>query len=680
MATGGQIWGAAKWDRQKRNTEIWKGDKMEIDASITVLSIYKSKVLEVYEKMLKDFYCDSSPEFYAYEDGLKGMALHLDITNGPDGYPYEYYERSVRWERLLKKYSNILKYDGVVIVEFHSCDADMYEVFAITVPDDYRVFERRFALGCIKRHYTRLGERFLNAYNKKTKRRSDGYISEKRIAKEIEAARKAEEKEREKEKVKAAERDAGEIEFQIDRGNLKKVTGTGDTITIPAEVDTISASAFSSKTKVRKVIIPDTVKKLNTGVFLNCKTLEEVVLPEHLTELSNSLFEGCEALKTVNIPAGVKILGDRCFFNCVSLSKIDLPEGLQRIKSYAFVNCYSLTAIHFPDSVEIIDKESFTCSGLETLELPKSLKRVDGFNFLGNRYRLREIESFTKIEERKGFDPEKQTGIRSVIIPENTEMIWGFNGNELLEQVDLLPGQLTGIGGFAKCIRLEKVILPDTVTKIYYNSFSNCPKLKEIHLPDNLQEIDCYAFNNCKELRLESLPASIKKLGTHIFAGCDQITSLTFEGKFPELPGAGDIMRLKSDGKSKSPKEELAEGTDRIFGDCTPGFTVRSRIGFQTRETYTVESTCYPTEITMSDIAFMALCKCSRFADWKARVKYLMMQNNAKEVFSLMAQMLRDKTVTVDKTVISSTKYILKELGAYADEKDRQFIEKMINA
>ena len=45
-----------------------------------------------------------------------------------------------------------------------------------------------------------------------------------------------------------------------------------------------------------------------------------------------------------------------------------------------------------------------------------------------------------------------------------------------------------------------------------------------------------------------------------------------------------------------------------------------------------------------------------------------------------MAQMLRDKTVTVDKTVISSTKYILNELGAYADEKDRQFIEKMINA
>ena len=454
------------------------------------------------------------------------------------------------------------------------------------------------------------------------------------------------------------------IEFQINKGVLKKVTGTADTISVPEEVHTINAKTFSANCSIRKVIIPDTVKKLSSSVFYNCKDLEEAELPGHLTELPDSLFDGCKKLKTVRIPTGVTVIGSDCFFNCQSLAEIILPDGLKTIKSLAFANCFSLTEIRFPDSLTDIMSDAFCCSGLEKLDLPQSIQSIKGFQYLGNRYWISGSSTQYKIAERPDFDPQKQTGIVSLKIPDSITEVDGFGGNELLEKVEF-PRKMKTVRGFDKCIRLVKVNLPDTVREIGSYCFAGCTSLEEINLPGNLKEIGNCAFRDCKELRLESLPAGIKKLGERVFAGCDRMTSITFEGGFPEFNSSSRI------------KEEQLAGKDVIFEGCAPGFTVKSVVGFQTQENFSIESTCYPTEITLKDLAFMALCKSAKSADWKVRIKNMISAEQAKEVFSLMAKILQAGEIKVDKTVTASANYMVEQYGAYADKEDCRIIQEM---
>lgn len=67
--------------------------------------------------------------------------------------------------------------------------------------------------------------------------------------------------------------------------------------------------------------------------------------------------------------------------------------------------------------------------------------------------------------------------------------------------IDLSNSNLTIIsqGAFAQCSRLEKVILPSTVTSIQSNAFGICHSLNEINIPSGCT-IENGAFNSCSSL------------------------------------------------------------------------------------------------------------------------------------------------------------------------------------
>lgn len=57
------------------------------------------------------------------------------------------------------------------------------------------------------------------------------------------------------------------------------------------------------------------------------------------------------------------------------------------------------------------------------------------------------------------------------------------------------------LGGFGGCIKLERIILPETVTTIGKYSFYDCNKLESINIPRGLTaNIGEYAFYNCKSI------------------------------------------------------------------------------------------------------------------------------------------------------------------------------------
>ncbi len=88
-----------------------------------------------------------------------------------------------------------------------------------------------------------------------------------------------------------------------------------------------------------------------------------------------------------------------------------------------------------------------------------------------------------------------------------------------------LPEGVTVIGdkAFAKCIALEKINIPSTVSSIGFESFMDCKNLQEITLPEGLTELGQGAFGRCASLKTMDIPGSVKLLPAYLLSGCTSL-------------------------------------------------------------------------------------------------------------------------------------------------------------
>ena len=90
---------------------------------------------------------------------------------------------------------------------------------------------------------------------------------------------------------------------------------------------------------------------------------------------------------------------------------------------------------------------------------------------------------------------------------------------------------------------LEKVTLPEGITRIGFSAFHNCEKLKGVVIPSTVKIIDSSAFEGCKSLTEITLPAGLEKLGSHAFSETG-LTSLIVPPSVKEMEN-GVVARCK---------------------------------------------------------------------------------------------------------------------------------------
>ncbi len=107
-----------------------------------------------------------------------------------------------------------------------------------------------------------------------------------------------------------------------------------------------------------------------------------------------------------------------------------------------------------------------------------------------------------------------------------------FNSCKSLKMIEL-PKRLTIIGenAFSDCIGLEKIVVPDNVTKIDDLVFNGCVNLASIELPAGIRKIGKSAFKNCKALTKITIPTSVVSISDAPFRGCDNLKSIRVENK-----------------------------------------------------------------------------------------------------------------------------------------------------
>lgn len=81
--------------------------------------------------------------------------------------------------------------------------------------------------------------------------------------------------------------------------------------------------------------------------------------------------------------------------------------------------------------------------------------------------------------------------------------------------------------GFANCVNLTSVVLPNTLTTIKDNGFLGCTGLTNVVIPDSVTSVGRSAFGNCSNLRNVTIGNGVTVIAGLMFQDCSSLTSVT---------------------------------------------------------------------------------------------------------------------------------------------------------
>ena len=216
------------------------------------------------------------------------------------------------------------------------------------------------------------------------------------------------------------------------------------------------------KSCIKIVEMSDNITTIGYSAFSGCQNLTKITLPDSLISIGNYSFAWCEKLTSINMPSAVLNVGNRAFAHCKNLETITFSKNVKTIGDYVLEGCQSL----------------------KFLKLPSLEDKILGEYFGKANY-----------DNNRTFVPESLTTV----------------------QID--GGTRISSSAFFGCERIEKIILPETITEIGSSTFYYCTALKNINIPNNIKSIGYEAFNSCSSLEEILLPPKLIKINAYAFDG-----------------------------------------------------------------------------------------------------------------------------------------------------------------
>ncbi len=256
----------------------------------------------------------------------------------------------------------------------------------------------------------------------------------------------------------------------------------------------ILPNAFKGITTITSVTMPASLKTISASAFKDCSNLEKVNFADEnqLKYIGDTAFVNCQKLKSFDIPETVEYIGYMCFSD-TKLSKLNLPSALKTI-GYSFVSVIS------GDIVVTLDESNpylYMDEYGVIYDRSKENLITAVYSMLPDEYILNEN---CKVIRRYAFYKGK---VKRIILNDGIEYIgrsaFWLSG---LEYVSPFPDSLLKIGdsAFAYC-HLESIDLGNGIDYIAYNTFENNKSLTEIVIPKQIETVSILAFNNCTSLK-----------------------------------------------------------------------------------------------------------------------------------------------------------------------------------
>lgn len=124
------------------------------------------------------------------------------------------------------------------------------------------------------------------------------------------------------------------------------------------------------------------------------------------------------------------------------------------------------------------------------------------------------------------YEYDKTSDIERIVLPESLTKIDddAFMNCKKLKDV-IIPDSVEYLSGFYGCSSIKSIEIPRSVKTIGDHAFTLCTKLIDASLPDSVSSIGYAAFMDCRNLVNVNITDNVQYIGTGAFAGCSRLNS-----------------------------------------------------------------------------------------------------------------------------------------------------------
>ena len=122
---------------------------------------------------------------------------------------------------------------------------------------------------------------------------------------------------------------------------------------------------------------------------------------------------------------------------------------------------------------------------------------------------------------------------------------------EIIIPDELNGNTVTSIKGcaFSECSSLERVVIPEGVTRINEGAFDGCSSLISVNIPNGVKSLSLYAFRDCSSLESIDIPEGVESIGWGTFSGCSSLTNVSIPSTvtdiwYPEFQGCSNLESI----------------------------------------------------------------------------------------------------------------------------------------
>lgn len=334
-------------------------------------------------------------------------------------------------------------------------------------------------------------------------------------------------------------------------------------ITIPNDVVSINASAFSGCSALESVTIGDNVTRIGNSAFYNCRNLSTISIPAKVRNIGGYAFQGCTALNDITIPDTIISIGDKAFDNTKYYNdqfandktkqvlyignhlikaknitnatsepisgEYSVVDGTKTIATNAFQNCIELTSINIPDTIVTIGNASFYgCTNLNNVQMGNGVKTIDTSAFKGCTA-LTEISVPDSVEVINDSAFEGCTNLTSITLGDGIKIIGAdvFHNTGYYDDPDKWNDGVLYIGDYCiKCNRTDDdddfLDLSDNTKSIAALAFAGC-NITIASIPDTVISINSKAFYGCHALESVHIGSGVRYIGSQVFHECSKL-------------------------------------------------------------------------------------------------------------------------------------------------------------
>lgn len=166
-----------------------------------------------------------------------------------------------------------------------------------------------------------------------------------------------------------------------------------------------------------------------------------------------------------------------------SITNIVIEEGITSVGSWAFISLVNVTTVTIPSTVTVIQPHAFqNCQGIKYMNLPNGLTNIG-------------IDAFFFMDSCKGFyidNPKTGYHTEDGVLFGNKTLITYPQGNERASYRVPYGTEEMGIRSFSNTPYLQKVYIPETMTKVHSQMFYN-DSSRSVHMRNPLYIYFCTA-------------------------------------------------------------------------------------------------------------------------------------------------------------------------------------------